>query len=185
MKSHEVWACLQELQNLLNLRMAAIENLRNSWSNILPLSKIIAFDIPMRLSKFYLNGGKASLLELDNRENLLVSDPANLQNELTKFQTNVETILALSKNIVFNNKIPSFSNHLVINGNAHFSKLFINNLNINYLNDENIEMDKILISEVDQSFSLPLIGNNILINNLEIPSLCGLNANSKNLFYFA
>jgi hypothetical protein len=139
-------------------------------------------DIPIHTPELVTDKKNSSLFQLNPEEELEIPTISEMKNKLKKLEEDVNAISAKIKKIHVTDQKIFFSGNIVVNGDAYFQEFVADNLNAEILNDEKIEMDKYLISDVDQNFSMPLQAKTIFIENLEVPSLCGLKSDST-LFY--
>ena len=160
--------------------MYLIKDLRNKWSELLPASKNITTNISLRWPKLLVNKGFISTLKFDSKKNVSEFNPSNVKYKLKKLTKNIHKTLAKSKNVIRSSQIMSLSGNIKIN-NGYFHELYADNVIVNYLNNQTLDLSKTLVS-TDQKFSVPLKVENIYLENLQVPSLCGIPSQSKNLF---
>lgn len=155
--------------------------MRDSWSKLMPVSTNST--TPLQISELFLDGGSISLVEFDNPGKLNVSSPIDINNDLMKLEKTADAMLNSSQNIATSGDVVTFSGKVVVDGDVIVEHLHIDSLNVEYLNDQRLNLDDFLISGSNQSFSAPLEAKNIYIDNLEVPSLCGLDSDRKSYQY--
>lgn len=163
--------CFEKLQSTIDFRTAALNNLKNNqW-------KYTSLKGPIQLSG--LQKSSSSFIMIDSQGKNNVSSPVDLKNELFKLEKNVGDIHSSMKESIKENRVINFSGNTVVNGKAHFHELHIDNLNVDFLNNQKAEIDSIVVSKTDQKFSMPLQVDTVLIDDLEVANLCGLESDSK------
>ncbi|OXU25603.1 hypothetical protein TSAR_013696 [Trichomalopsis sarcophagae] len=173
-KSDDVWNCFTELKSLLDKRTPVIENMKKSWSKLAPVSKNST--TPLQISELFLDGGSLSLVEFDNPDKLNVSSPSDINDDLMKLEKTVDAMLNSATSVPVSDDPVTFSGKVEVEGDAIVDNLYIDSLDVEYLNDQRLNMDDFLISGSNQSFGAPLEAETIYIDRLEVPSLCGLDS---------
>lgn len=170
----DVRNCFEELQNLLSSRMPFIESLHNNNSSNTRIihSPQLHYD------------GNISLLELDAPKETAAYSLMDVLNELMNSKKSVDVILTKSKSELLDSTTTSFSGDITVNGDVYFQELVINDLNVDSLNNQKIQLKDVLAPGIDQVFPMPLQAKTIFLDNLEIPSLCGVDADCELLYVF-
>ncbi|KAJ8688529.1 hypothetical protein QAD02_024324 [Eretmocerus hayati] len=167
----DVSKCFDELQELLDLNMPMIQNLINVNSSSESDNAINESSLPVREIR---NGENISLSEIKD-ELYWIRDYAHIEHKLSSIEHTLEKIISRLGKII-DNEINHFAGQIVIDGDVFLQELNVDHLSAEYLNQDRIDFENLLVPGLDQSFTETLRAKSIFIDDLEIRSLCGLDS---------
>nr|XP_012151819.1 PREDICTED: uncharacterized protein LOC100881625 isoform X2 [Megachile rotundata] len=161
---------LAKLIEILQERKPIVDNYQSLWPSLLPVDKDLAITQPLMLPTLILDSGTIGNIDVSVTENVIV--PSELEENIKNLTHDVNDILTRSKTLpTLNNRNLSDKN-IVVDGDAFIESLRIDAMNVDFFNDFDTHSNDIIDSNETEESSLR--GNNIIIENIEIKSLCGI-----------
>ncbi|KZC12813.1 PREDICTED: uncharacterized protein LOC107191037 [Dufourea novaeangliae] len=162
---------LSELVDILLRRKPLVEKAKSSWSSLLPANENLTVSNPLIIPNITLESGTVRNIDVFVSEDVVA--PRNLEENLHMLIREIDVTVEASKNLLASGAQNSFTGDIVVEGDAFVGKLEIDNLQVDFLNNNDIRSNDIESNVTDESL-VPLRGNDIIIENLEIESLCGI-----------
>ncbi|XP_078047579.1 uncharacterized protein LOC144475494 [Augochlora pura] len=161
---------LSDLVEMLQQRRQLVQKAESSWPLLYPANENLTISDPLMIPKLILESGTVRHINVFGSEDVLA--PRDLKENLRKLTFEVDRTLAESKNLSssFGNSI---TGDIVTNGSASMRKLEIDKLEVDFLNDVDIRSTDVE-SNANGRLPIPLSGSNIVVQNVEIESLCGI-----------
>ncbi|CAB0044635.1 unnamed protein product [Trichogramma brassicae] len=169
--THEdVQQCLDELQVALDKRGAALEESERFMNQIMS-------GMPLKFDQIFIDSDRVELSSLEfDVEDSESLNPEIILDELLELRAKVDDLLRKAS---MANEIEDLSGRgLVVEGDAYIDELEIDRLEVESINGVAFDAASILLDELDQTFDRPLEAKNIIIHDLEVPSICGLESSN-------
>ncbi|KAL7302133.1 hypothetical protein TKK_0005357 [Trichogramma kaykai] len=169
--THEdVQQCLYELQVALDKRGAALEESERFMNQIMS-------GMPLKFDQIFIDSDRVELSSLEfDVEDSESLNPEIILDELLELRAKVDDLLRKAS---MANEIEDLSGRgLVVEGDAYINELEIDRLEVETINGVAFDAASILLDELDQTFDGPLEAKNIVIHDLEVPSICGLESSN-------
>nr|XP_033341386.1 uncharacterized protein LOC117229199 isoform X1 [Megalopta genalis] len=153
---------LSDLVETLQRRRPLVQQAESSWPSLYPANEDLTISDPLIIPKLILKSGTV--------RNIIT--PRDLKENLRKLTLEVDRTLAASKNLLSSTK-NYFPMDIVAENNASIRTLEIDKLEVDFLNGVDIRSTD-AESNANEEPLVPLRGSNIVVENVEIDSLCGI-----------
>lgn len=171
---------MSDLIETLQARMPAIKEAKDSWKFFLPSAENLTISEPMKFDNLNLQSGTVENIEVVTKENILPPHQiAKSLDELNRSIHDVITMLKLSKKEEMNVIALETSKDSIVIDDAYLEELEIDQVHVDIVNDMEIQSEKIILLERNQNFTYPLRWENIIVDELEVESLCGVPSQCK------
>lgn len=165
---------MSDLIETLQARMPAIKEAKDSWKFLLPSAKNLTILEPMKFDNLNLQSGTVENIEVVAKKNIL--PPHQIEKSLDELNRSIHDVIMpkLSKKEEMSTiALETLKDSIVID-DAYLEELEIDQVHVDIINDMEIQSEKIILSERNQNFTYPLRWENIIVDELEVESLCGV-----------
>lgn len=160
---------LAELVEILQQRAPFIEEAESSWPSLFPADKDLTITEPLTLPALKLDSGTVENIDVFATEDVITPD--ELRKKLDTLVRDVDDTLTRSKNLLISNNMNLLNGDILVDGDAFIGSLQIDKMNVDYLNGIDMNSKDIVNSnKIEES----LRGKNIVVDNVEIDSICGV-----------
>ncbi|XP_076245089.1 uncharacterized protein LOC143185740 [Calliopsis andreniformis] len=164
---------LSQLVEILRRRKPFVEKAEASWPSLLPADEDLTISEPLTLPTLLLDSGTLGNIDVFAVEDVVT--PRELQENLDTLRSEVDDVLKGSRNLLKSlNDLHSLKGDIVIQGDAFVEKLQIDKMDVDFLNDIDIQSRDGIDNDQAENFLVPLRGKDVIIENLEVDSLCGI-----------
>lgn len=165
---------MSDLIETLQARMPAIKEAKDSWKFLLPSAKNLTILEPMKFDNLNLQSGTVENIEVVTKKNIL--PPHQIEKSLDELNRSIHDVIMpkLSKKEEMNTIALETSKDSIVIDDAYLEELEIDQVHVDIINDMEIQSEKIILSERNQNFTYPLRWENIIVDELEVESLCGV-----------
>ncbi|XP_046144396.1 uncharacterized protein LOC114879783 [Osmia bicornis bicornis] len=160
---------LAELVETLQQRTLLIEKAESSWPSLFPADKDLTITEPLILPSFKLDFGTVENIDVFAAEDVITPD--ELRKKLDILIRDVNDTLTTSKNLLISNNTNLLNEDILVDGDAFIGSLQIDKMNVDHLNGFDMNSKDIVNSNKTQE---SLRGKNIVVDNVEIDSICGI-----------
>lgn len=169
----ETRKCLSDLIEILQARMPVIKEAKDSWKFLLPSAKNLTFSEPMKFDTLNLQSGTVDNIEIVTKEDIL--PPHQIEKSLGELNRSIHDIIMpeLSKKKEMSIIALETSKDSIVIDDAYLEELEIDQVHVDIVNME-IKSEKMILLERNQNFTYPLPLKNIIVDELEVESLCGV-----------
>lgn len=165
---------LSDLIEALQARMPAIKKVKNSWKFLLPSAKNLTISEPMKFDTLNLQSGTVENIEIVTQEDIL--PPHQIEKSLDELNRSIHDVIMpelLKKKEMSTIALETSEDSIMID-DAYLEELEIDQMHVDIINDMEIKSEKIILSERNQNFTYPVPLENIIVDELEVESLCGV-----------
>ncbi|XP_025074228.1 LOW QUALITY PROTEIN: uncharacterized protein LOC105427878 [Pogonomyrmex barbatus] len=163
----DVKQCFSDLIEKLQARMPALREAKASWKFLLPSAKNLTISEPMNFDSLILQSGTVDSIELVTEEEIL--PPHQIAEVLEELEHEVYAIEARQSK--WRTMIDTVPERFIAN-DVYVEELEIDNIRVDLVNDMNVS--EIIFPTGEQYFTQPLHAKNLIVDNFEIESLCGI-----------
>ncbi|KAL6427242.1 hypothetical protein ACFW04_008680 [Cataglyphis niger] len=167
--------CLSDLIEMLQARMPAIKEAEASWKFLLPSAQNLTLLEPVKFENLNLQSGTVENIEVVTKEDIL--SPYQIEISVDKLNRSIHDVL-IQELLKWQKERTTIglktSEDTIIIDDAYIEELEIDQVHVDFINDVKMQSEKIIISEDNQNFTYPLRGENIIVHELEVESLCGM-----------
>lgn len=166
---------------MLQARMPAIMEAEASWKYLLPSAENLVISEPMTFDSLTLKSSRVENIELLTEEDIL--PPHQIEealDELGREIQNIETAELLRKEINITEDMLKTVQGKIVVDDAYLEELEIDRVNVDFVNDvdlryvNNMQSEKIIFQENKQYFPHQMRVKNLIVQNLQVDSLCGI-----------
>ncbi|XP_012229079.2 uncharacterized protein fs(1)M3 [Linepithema humile] len=172
---------LSDVIQMLQARMPAIMEAEASWKHFLPFAKNLTISEPMTFNSLVLQSGQVEKIEIAMEEDIL--PPHQIEEALDELEHEIQDIetteLSKMEINITEDMLKTISDKIVVD-DVYLEELEIDRVNVDFVNDvdlryvNDMQSEKIILQEDGQYFPHQMRVKNLIVQNLEVDSLCGI-----------
>lgn len=162
--------------------MPAIREAKTSWKFLLPSEKDLTILEPVSFDSLILLSGMVDSIEVATEEDIL--PPHQIMEALDELDHNVHNVVQArqskqqqEKRMIVN-MLEEFKENIIAN-DVYLEELEIDKIQVDFVNDVDLQSVKMILPEGEQHFTHPLRAENLIVQDLEVESLCGITPECK------
>jgi len=166
----------------LQARMPAIREAKTSWKFLLPSTKNLTILEPVSFDSLILLSGTVDSIEVATEEDIL--PPHQIAEVLDELDHNVHDVVQARQSKrqhearAIENKLEEFKENIIAN-DVYLEELEIDKMHVDFVNDVDMQLEKMILPEGEQYFTHPLRAEDLIVQDLEVESLCGITPECK------
>jgi len=158
--------------------MPAIREAEASWKFLLPSEKNLTIsESELNFDSLTLLSGMVDSIEIAVEKDIL--PPHQIAKAVDELDRDVREAIqakhlkSQQETKVIEDMLEAFKKKIIVN-DVHLEELEIDQMNVDFLNNEDMNPEKTLYVEGDQYFPDPLRTEDLFIHDVEVESLCGI-----------
>ncbi|XP_071570772.1 uncharacterized protein [Temnothorax nylanderi] len=169
--------CFSDLIETLQARMPAIKEAEASSKFLLPSAKNLTILEPVSFDSLILQSGTIDSIEIAAEEDIL--PPHQIVRALDELDRNVHDVVQARQSKseqearAIADMLEGFKKKIVAN-DVHLEELEIDQMYVDLVNDVDMKLEKMILPEGEQYFTRPLRAKSLIVQDLEVESLCGI-----------
>lgn len=163
--------------------MPAIKEAEASWKFLLPSAKNLTVSEPVNFDSLILLSGTVDSIEIATEEEDILP-PHRIAKALDELDRNVHDAVQAKQSKsqqeteTIADMLEAFKEKIIAN-NVHLEELEIDRMRVDFVNDVDVQSEKMILPEAEQHFIHPLRAKSLIIHDLEVESLCGITPECK------
>ncbi|XP_036139692.1 uncharacterized protein LOC105829427 [Monomorium pharaonis] len=168
--------CLAKLIEILQARMPALIEAEAFWKFLLPSSENLTISEPVNFDSVILQSGRVDDIEIASEEDIL--PPSQIVRAMDELNRSVHDIQAeyakLQPETRANAAMLEGFKEKIVAADVYLDELVIDKMHVDFVNDMDVQLEKMILSEDEQHLMKPLRAKNVIVHDLEVESLCGI-----------